>query len=53
MKRFEISYDGERITIRREAEERLTSKQKFYIIMTAIGCGTFGAVTLAFFSLLQ
>lgn len=48
MKLLEITVRPDRITIRREAEERLTSSQKCAIILSVIGCVAF----LGFFALL-
>lgn len=48
MKLLEITVRPDRITIRREAEERLTSSQKCAIILSVIGCVAF----LGFFALM-
>lgn len=48
MKLLEITVMPDRITIRREAEERLTSSQKCAIILSVIGC----VALLGFFALL-
>ena len=57
MKLFEITITREqgqpkKITIRREAEERLTGTQKYYIILTLIISVASCAVVLGFFPLL-
>lgn len=41
MKLLEITVRPDRITIRREAEERLTSSQKCAIILSVISCVAF------------
>ena len=48
MKLFEVTVTRDRLSVRREAEQRLTAEQKTSIILTAIICGTF----LGFISLL-
>lgn len=40
MKLLEISVRPDRVTIRRESEERLTAEQKCAIILTVIICAT-------------
>lgn len=40
MKLLEITIKPDRITIRREAEERLTAQHKCTIILTVITCAT-------------
>ncbi len=38
MKSFEVTYDGEKIIVRREAEERLTAEQKRDVLVTLVCC---------------
>lgn len=52
MKLLEITIKPDRVTIRREAEERLNREQKCAIILTVIACvtvlGFFAIITGAF-----
>lgn len=50
MKLFEVTYDGERLTVRRESEEHLTGEQKHSILMTAIIAVAVCALLLGLFS---
>ncbi len=53
MKLFELTYDGERLTIHREAEERLTGEQKYSLIQTAIIAAAVCVVVAVVFSVFR
>ena len=53
MRKTEITLTGKRLTIRREAEERLTAEQKYHIIIALVSCATACFIVSTFFSVFR